>query len=198
MPKIEWLVFDLGGVLFNFNGVAGVCTLTGWAHDVAEKLILTSPAVEAFGTGAIDPETFGKLFAAELGVDLTATQMLEHWAEWEAGPKLGAIDYLRELRKTVRLACLTNNNVIHWQRLASRYGADVLFEKCYLSQELRLHKPDPEIFNHVISDLDVPPQSIVYFDDVPENVAAARDCGLNAHLATSPNEIKVIMQQLQL
>ncbi len=194
--NVEWLVFDLGGVLFNFNGLSGVCGLTGWPEEKVNELLLTSPAIESFGIGAIDPETFGAMFAQELDLDLTPAVMLAHWANWEAGPRPGTLDFLKDVSRTHRIACLTNNNVVHWQRLAGRYGTASLFEKCYLSQELGLHKPDHKIFNHVISDLGVSPQAILYFDDVPENVTAAQACGMNAHQATSPGQIKSLLEGL--
>lgn len=194
--KIEWLVFDLGGVLFDFNGLSGICDLTGWSEEKVGALLLTSPAIEALGTGSIDPDTFGNNFARELDLDLTAAEMLEHWANWEAGPKPGALTFLEQLATTHRIACLTNNNVVHWQRLAGRYGTETLFEKCYLSQDLGLHKPDRRIFDHVISDLGVPPQAILYFDDVPENVRAAQACGLQAHRATCPEDIESTLKSL--
>ena len=42
-----WLVFDLGGVLFNATGTEGVADLTGMSPDAAHDALVASPAVYA-------------------------------------------------------------------------------------------------------------------------------------------------------
>ena len=112
-----WLVFDLGGVLFNANGVAGVAGLTGMSHDAAPRVLVTSSAVHALETGRIDADAFGRRFAEELGLSISPADMVDLWASWEDGPKPGAVQLLNALRDRNRLACLTNNNPVHWSRL---------------------------------------------------------------------------------
>jgi putative hydrolase of the HAD superfamily len=44
-------------------------------------------------------------------------------------------------------------------------------------------KPDPEVFQHVISDLGCPAGKILFLDDNPECVEAAVQSGMKAALA---------------
>ena len=189
-----WLVFDLGGVLFNANGATGVAVLTGMSQDAAHDALVASSAVHALETGKIDAEAFGLQFAAELGVSISPAEMVELWASWEAGPKPGAVQLLTSLHEQQQIACLTNNNPIHWSRLCTLHGAHRLFHKCYVSHEIGLMKPDPRLFEHVVADLETQASDIVYFDDRLDIVEAARSFGLNAHQVTSPEQIRTVLE----
>ncbi len=193
MAKISWMVFDLGGVLFDFYGAAEIARLLDLTESAAQEVLVRSRAVEDFETGRIDPSSFAQRFAGELGLSVTADRMLELWASWEGGPKPGAVSLLESLRKQGPIACLTNNNRIHWERLSTRYGAESLFDRCYLSHEIGLQKPDPRLFEHLTADLGTPAREIVYFDDRADIVEAAEAFGLAAHQATCPDDIRAIL-----
>jgi len=193
MQKTAWLIFDLGGVLFDFHGVAGISKLTGWAQEAAHEALVNSPAVHALETGENGPEKFGEQFAEELGVSISSPDMVEIWASWLAGPKPGSLELLGALREQGPIACLTNNNSIHWALLGMRHNVDKLFDKCFLSQEIGFHKPDRRIFEHVVADLGLRPTEITYFDDRLDIVNSAMACGLNAHQVTSPEQIRAVI-----
>jgi putative hydrolase of the HAD superfamily len=193
MDEMDWLVFDLGGVLFDFDGAAGVTELTGMPQDEAHEILVNSPALHALETGEISPDIFGRQFAQELGVSISSTKMLELWASWEAGPKPGAVELLASLRDQHSIACLTNNNVIHWDRLSTHYGVRELFQRYYLSHEIGLMKPDPRIFEHVIEDLDTSAAAVTYFDDRQDIIDTALTCGLNAHQVSGPGDIGTVL-----
>ena len=192
----KWLVFDLGGVLFDFEGVTGVSAITGLTTDAAHQALVSSDAIRDLETGRIADHDFGKRFAEELGVSLTSDEMLALWSSWEAGPKPGAIPLLKQLNRRGNLACLTNNNAIHWKRLSTEYSVHTFFDRCFLSHEIGLHKPDPRIFRHLISELNVEPAEITYFDDREDIVVSAKNCGLNAYQAISPQEIEDLLGRL--
>lgn len=191
--RTDWLVFDLGGVLFDFHGVAGISELTGLTPDAAHRVFVTSAVVHAFETGQIEAAEFGSRFAAELGISMNADDMLAEFASWEAGPKPGAIEMLASLKGLGPIACLTNNNPVHWGRLSARDDIKNLFDRCYTSHEIGLHKPDPQIFAYVAADLRVPANAITYFDDRLDIVDSAKAFGFKAHQATSPQEIQTVL-----
>jgi FMN phosphatase YigB (HAD superfamily) len=53
---------------------------------------------------------------------------------------------------------------------------------------LGLAKPDPEIYRALQQDAEVAPERILFFDDLPENVNAARDLGWRAVLVDPARE----------
>jgi hypothetical protein len=60
MRKTARLVFDIGGVLFDFRGVAGISGLTGLSKDAAHDALVNSRAVHELETGEIDAEAFAR------------------------------------------------------------------------------------------------------------------------------------------
>lgn len=194
MTRRSWIVFDLGGVLFEFDGTLEIAKLLSLSHTSAHEILVRSRVVKAFETGRIDAKCFAEDFAAELGLAIAADEMLEMWAAWERGPKPGAVSLLKSLKNEGPIACLTNNNAIHWERLTSRHRAQILFDRCYVSHEIGLHKPDLRLFQHVTDDLGVRPEEVVYFDDRADIIDAANAFGFVAHQATSPAEIRAILE----
>lgn len=62
-----------------------------------------------------------------------------------------------------------------------------LFEdRIFISAQTGLMKPDPASFDNILTKLKVStPAQCIFFDDRPENIAAARECGMHAELITS-------------
>ena len=53
-------------------------------------------------------------------------------------------------------------------------------ENIFISGDMRMIKPDPQIFETVLRERDLDPHACVFFDDQKENVEAARACGISA------------------
>jgi putative hydrolase of the HAD superfamily len=67
------------------------------------------------------------------------------------------------------------------------------FERCVWSCELKLAKPDPEIFRRTAAMLRTPPGRILFIDDKEENVAAARGVDMQAIRYTTQVEFESTM-----
>jgi len=64
--------------------------------------------------------------------------------------------------------------------LINLWKIDGIFDDIFISGEIKLAKPDPKIFQHVIAALDADPSTLVFVDDFIENIEAAREAGINA------------------
>ena len=56
-----------------------------------------------------------------------------------------------------------------------------LFEKVYLSHELGLRKPHPEVFTHILDDQGLKADETLFIDDSIQHVQGAVKTGLHAH-----------------
>jgi glucose-1-phosphatase len=195
MPSIQVLLFDLGGVLVDFDGITPLVGLAGGrlSREEARRFWLLSPSVRRFETGRCSGEEFARGAIAELGLEIAPAFFLREFLAWDRGPMPGALDLLDELRPRFLMACLSNNNELHWARLCAETGLAGKFHRCYLSQEIGLIKPDHEIFDHVIRDLAVSPARILFLDDNPECVEAARAAGMNARQARGVQEARAAL-----
>jgi putative hydrolase of the HAD superfamily len=57
-----------------------------------------------------------------------------------------------------------------------------LFHREFYSCQIGIAKPDIGFFKFILSELDVPPTSVLFVDDREENVASASEAGLQASL----------------
>ena len=194
MSGTDWLVFDLGGVLTNFDGVTELSKLTGRSQLEIHDALISNAALFEFETGNLTPTNFAERFVAEMDLPISAKEALELWTNCEAGPKPGALEYVSRLRDDWRIACLSNISTVHWERLCDRYGVHKLFEYTFVSFEIGLHKPDKRIFEHVTQALNTSPEKIKYFDDRRDIVDAATEHGFDAYQTNSPEDVATALQ----
>ena len=89
------------------------------------------------------------------------------------------------------VSLLSNTNELHWECSCKNWFnangncLEDFFDKIFLSQELHLQKPDPEIFKTAIRELGATPAETIFLDDSPVNTAAAAACGLQTLTVTS-------------
>lgn len=172
------ILFDLGGVLVGSRGRVAVRALfpSMSEHQVLERW-LQSPAVNLFERGQMPSATFATEFIRECGLRLTESEFLESFAAWATGLVDGAEALVRSLRRQHVVACLSNTNEIHWARMPELRE---LFDFCFTSHLTGFMKPDIEAYEHALRELQVGPSSVYFFDDLLQNVEAARTLGINA------------------
>ncbi len=90
------------------------------------------------------------------------------------------MELLTSLRPKFRLAALSNSNELHWERNTNDLGVTGLFEVAISSHQVGLHKPDPRMYLTALDRLGAVPDTVMFFDDVPENVEAASALGIHA------------------
>ena len=104
--------------------------------------------------------------------------------------KLEALRRLRQKNGVASVSLLSNTNSLHWDCCCKNWFCangnklEDFFDKIFLSQELHLQKPDPEIFNTAIRELGVSPAETIFLDDSAANTAAAAACGLQTLTVT--------------
>ncbi len=70
------------------------------------------------------------------------------------------------------------------------------FAACYVSGELGLLKPHPEIYRHVLADLGVTPDEAVFIDNREPNVAGAQSVGITGHVFTDADRLRTFLAAL--
>jgi putative hydrolase of the HAD superfamily len=194
-PRLDVLLFDLGGVLIDFAGFAELPRLLRDPRSPAEvrRRWIGSEAVRLFELGAITRDEFSERFRSEWGLELSNEEFLRRFTGWARGLYPGAADLLGRLA-TRNIACLSNSNELHTP--IHRVAIHPYVRRCFFSNELGLLKPQPEIFRLVIRELAVDAGRIAFFDDTEVNVAAARRAGMNAHRVEGVAELEERLAQL--
>lgn len=180
---IQFILFDLGGVLVELSGIQSMISLM--AQPVSEDELwrrwLASPAVRAYETGQTTTADFGAGVCDEFALTVSPAQFLDEFALWPKQLYPGVNALLRALSARYLLAILSNTNAMHWERVRGEMGLGDFFAHTFVSHEIGLIKPDREVFEHVVGAMQCAPEQVVFFDDNPTNVAQARAVGLAAH-----------------
>lgn len=187
------IIFDLGGVLIDWN-----------PRYLYRKLIADESAMEQFLTEVCHPEwnaqqDHGRPFAeaiAELIAQYPAQETLirawwERWPETMNGAIEGTVQILGELRAAGhRLFALSNWSAETYAHAEARFEFLQWFEYVALSGRLKLSKPQPEIFTHLLERIGRPAAECLFIDDSLGNVEAARRLGMQAVQFTSPEDLR--------
>jgi HAD superfamily hydrolase (TIGR01509 family) len=188
------LLFDLGRVVLDIDFSKVVACWAGHARcapaDLAGRFSWRDDFYQRHEKGEISDGEFFAALRAMLGVDLSDAQFLEGWNKIFAGEMPGIAALLARAAQRLPLYAFSNTNNAHVAHFSTEY-ADILghFREIFLSSAIGLRKPDAAAYDHVVKEIGVPADRIVFFDDLAENIAGARDRGLNAVHVTSPDDV---------
>jgi len=91
--------------------------------------------------------------------------------------------------KGMRVALLSNVQK-RYSELIRSYGLYEPFSPCLLSGEVGIEKPDPKAYEMLLGELSLPASAVIFVDDKPENIEAARQLGIDAILFESASQLK--------
>jgi putative hydrolase of the HAD superfamily len=171
-------LFDLGGVLIRVSGIPTMMEWTGLPSEQFWERWLASPTVRRFEAGQLSAELFASQLVSEFDLPVDASDFLNQFTNWLAGPYPGAAELLKALTPHYRLASLSNTNALHWERMVNNMDLLEGFDFNFPSHQTGLLKPDKQAFNYVCEALDTKPEKILFLDDNQVNVDAAASFGI--------------------
>ncbi len=175
-PPIKVAFFDLGGVVFSFNGLK---TLAQMVHKPpAEIRDYWISRDNDLCRGVLAPQQFYMDLVSHFGMGDPDLDFLHTWtSEFEA------ISETRLAMEAVRLRGVSlgivSNIYPGFFDFAVTMGAVPAYDYAVVVQscELGIVKPDPEIFNHALRLARVLPEEAVLIDDRAENIEAVERLG---------------------
>lgn len=175
------VIFDLGGVLVSVDFMRACARLEsagGGPAAVIRDAILGGGEKIGFDTGRLGPQEFAARICAVVGLRLPYSEFAEIWCDiFDEKPEVTGL--LDEIGRRADLMLLSNTDPLHLEYVRSRYGFLEKFGRLVLSYEVGHAKPARQIYERALG-LATPGTPMIYFDDVPEFVSAARACGLPA------------------
>jgi HAD superfamily hydrolase (TIGR01509 family) len=205
---VSVVCFDLGGVLVRIcRTFTEACRAAGVPLRASEQ-IQSEPWLarrralqDQHQSGQISSEDFYQQAAVALEHTYSAQEVERIHQAWVLDEFDGVVQLVEALQRNsqLRTACLSNINDAHWklirgERAPSKYPGVMKLQQHLLSHEMGEVKPNPEIYRLATESLGVPPDSVVFFDDLIENVTAARGFGWRAfhidHTSDTPLQIR--------
>ena len=185
------VVFDMGGVLYDFQGDQLIAQTSRrarrWRSEEVQRLWL--PLVQRFETGACSEHEFGTKIVQAYDLTLDVPQFLHAFRAAAVGFYAGALELVRELAEQHRLVSLSNTNALQWPEVLAAMGEGDPFYAHHPSHLSGFHKPDPRAFEAVVS-AHAAEHDYYFFDDRPQNVAAAHQLGWRAERVRGVQETR--------
>ena len=180
---IRAVVFDIGGVL-EITPDLGVDRRweTRLGLPAGEIGVRLRDVWQGGSIGTITLDDVHEALRDRLGLDAQklAQFMADLWREYLGTANTELIEYARRLRPRYRTGIVSNSFVGAREREQAAYGFEDLAEEIVYSHEAGFSKPDPRIYALICTGLDVPPEEMIFLDDVEACVAGARDAGIHA------------------
>jgi glucose-1-phosphatase len=187
------LLFDLGRVVIDIDFNLAFAKWAEYAccdQAVIAQRFSYDDAYKRHERGEIDADEYFTALRLALGVEIPDTQLLEGWNAIFIGKTPGISPLLADAARRFPLYAFSNSNREHelcWSRRFT--GVLRYFREIYVSSTIGLRKPEAEAYNYVVKAIGTSAERIVFFDDVLENVDAARACGLQAFQVKSAADV---------
>jgi 2-haloacid dehalogenase len=183
-PRPTTVVFDLGAVLIDWDPRYLYRSLFPGDPDGMERFLgeICTPAWNhRQDEGRTWDEAVAELVAAHPHERARIEAYRDRWHEMLGGPIHGSVAILRELRDAgTPLYALTNWSAETWPIAFERFDFLGWFRGVVVSGTERVAKPEPAIYRLLLERFAIAADDACFIDDRAENVAGARDAGMDA------------------
>ena len=167
-------------ILFDFFGV--ICSEIapfwfGSRFDEQTAKVIKEELVGPADRGYIDEdEMFSKIAAR---CDVRADVIRKEWQEM-AIVDGRMVELILELKKEYKIFLLSNAPGSFLHDILLKNDLYPLFDRMFISSEIRLAKPSEGYFKYCIKEIGAPTEDLIFTDDNPANVEAAKAVGIDA------------------
>lgn len=177
---IKAVIFDLGNVILFYDHLRScnkLADISGHSADEISSYIFSSGLKTKFDRGEIEPAEFYSCISKQFGLNISFKQFSEIWEDifWLNEPMTQII---RQLKKQYKLYILSNTDVIHLNYFTKMFSITKEFDYLFASCELKLAKPDPEIYKTVLNKIKLSGEECIYLDDAEEFINAGKQAGM--------------------
>ncbi|MAY74218.1 MAG: hypothetical protein CMJ31_05710 [Phycisphaerae bacterium] len=200
--RVRVVCFDWGGVILRIcrsfeEGVAAAGLELRDGYDAADLYDVRRKLSHDYQIGAIEDADFFTRVSDSLRGLYSADEIAAIHDAWLVGEYKGVGDIMDELNASpsVKTAMLSNTNARHWSRREHDFPTCGKAELPHASHLLGLAKPDPAIYAAFTKAVAVDSDQILFFDDLAENIEAARTAGWQAvhidHTTETADQIRL-------
>jgi 2-haloacid dehalogenase len=192
--KIDAIIFDLGGVLIDWN-----------PNYVFDKLFTDPEKKKYFFENVCTPDWNEQQDAGRTVKEATEDLLEKHpdwkeyidayygrWEEMLGGPIQGTVEIFKQLKESgnYKIYALTNWSAELFPIALNRYEFLHWFDGRVVSGEEKMRKPFPEFYQLILNRFQLTPEETLFIDDSARNTNGAKEHGLNTLLFRSPEQLK--------
>jgi putative hydrolase of the HAD superfamily len=203
--NISTLIFDFGGVLIDLDMNQSILNFKKLGVENVENYLSNfgqSGFFMQLEKGKISTEEFRSEIRKLTTNTITDKEIDDAWNAFLVRIPSEKLDIVYQLRKKFRVIMLSNTNAIHFpyaERTFFSYknrGIDEYFDKCYRSYDMKMAKPDAEIFEAILSQEQVAPNQCLLLDDGPKNIEQAQKLGFQTYFVDPKEDLSFLLTNI--
>ncbi len=195
---IDTLVFDMGGVLIDFSAQLFTERLQVSGEDRAllERHVLRTTDWVRLDRGTITEAEVLVHACAGLPRRLhaAADYIINHWNE-PIVPIEGTAEVVRQLKARGYALYLLSNAGVRQHSYWNDIPGSECFSGTVISADLHLLKPEAAIYQALFDKFDLTPANCIFVDDLPLNVEAAQNAGMQGIVFYDAQQLRSELQK---
>lgn len=179
---IKTIIFDFGDVFINLDKDATNRKLKEMdIQDLPESI---SDKNREYEQGFVTSDEISEHYITHFP-EMKAEDFLDSWNSILLEFPEYRFKFIQKLakEKDYQLILLSNTNENHINYIKNRVPFYEDFKNCfdafYLSHEIGMRKPNPDIFEFILDEHDLEPEDCLFIDDTPENIETASRLGFH-------------------
>lgn len=203
--NISTLIFDFGGVLIDLDMNQSILNFKKLGVENVENYLSNfgqSGFFMQLEKGKISAEEFRSEIQKMTTNTITDKEIDDAWNAFLVRIPSEKLDIVYQLRKKFRVIMLSNTNAIHFpyaERTFFSYknrSIDEYFDKCYRSYDMKMAKPDAEIFEAILSQEQVAANQCLLLDDGPKNIEQAQKLGFQTYFVDPKEDLSFLLTNI--
>lgn len=179
---IKNIIFDMGGVLIRFDPPHFISRLgiTGEDADLLHREVFRTVEWVKLDRGTLTEEEAVSRMCSRLPEHLheAAAKLVAMW-DRPILPFEGMAELIGELKAAGYGIYLLSNAFTRQHEYWPRVPGNEHFDGTLISADVKLIKPDHAIYHLMLETFGLKGEECVFIDDLPTNIEAAVDCGIN-------------------
>jgi len=200
--QIKAIIFDFGNVLYFANHMKAAKSMSKILRVSSGKIyeIISSrgikPGFSTLSEEGATPKEYWGFAMKKLGVNKNPYRKLQSlWNNIFIQNKI-LYRVLPKIKQKYKLVLLSNMDKGHKAFLKTKYKLGKKFDEVIFSCDVRVRKPNPEIYKIAIKRLNIEPKEAVFIDDFGLNVKAAKKLGMHTILFKTNKQLFKQLKQL--
>ena len=180
---IKNVVFDLGGVIVDYNPAKVIKPM--FPEEDADFILgnlFFSKEWSEIDRGTLTPIEGFEKYRSSLPPDSFSRiiNVIENWNEYMP-PFEDTYELIVKLKAVGKRIYLLSNIPPYIRKMIDTVPALKLFDGYVASSDIKILKPEKEIYGHLLEKFNLKADECFFIDDTLENVEAARNLGIHAH-----------------
>jgi putative hydrolase of the HAD superfamily len=198
--NISTIIFDLGGVLIRLDKRLCLASFAKLGiKDIEIECYKQSGFFLQFERGEISSEIFRDELRKYTEKILSDDEIDSAWCSFLREIPAQKLEMLLVLRRKFRVLMLSNTSPIHIDFCKKErfnydnHTIDDFFDRRYLSYEMRMSKPDEDIFETLLAEEKTQASACLFLDDSARNIETARKLGFQTYLVKENDTLDFLL-----